>query len=72
MPASPSPISTPERVPASCPNVPSGVLQPRNTWQDRAAYDAQARKLAGMFAENFKTFEATSTAAVKAAGPVGD
>ena len=35
----------------------------------RRAYDAQAKKLATMFAENFKTFEATATAGVKAAGP---
>jgi phosphoenolpyruvate carboxykinase (ATP) len=56
-------------VPTSCPNVPAGVLKPRNTWKDQAAYDAQAQKLARMFADNFKTFEATATAEVKAAGP---
>ena len=56
-------------VPTSCPGVPSDVLNPRNTWADKAAYDAQARKLATMFAENFKTFEATASADVKAAGP---
>jgi len=57
-------------VPKSCPNVPVEVLTPRNTWTDPAAYDAQAKKLAQMFVDNFKTFEATSTAAVKAAGPI--
>jgi len=56
-------------VPTSCPGVPADVLTPRNTWSDPAAYDAQARKLANMFAENFKTFEATASAGVKAAGP---
>ena len=45
------------RRPASCPGVPPEVLKPRNTWADAAAYDAQAAKLARMFAENFKTFE---------------
>jgi phosphoenolpyruvate carboxykinase (ATP) len=57
-------------VPTSCPNVPAEVLTPRNTWKDPAAYDAQAKKLAQMFVDNFKTFEATASAAVKAAGPV--
>jgi len=56
-------------VPTSCPNVPAEVLKPRNTWKDGAAYDAQAKKLAQMFADNFKTFEATAAAEVKAAGP---
>jgi len=57
-------------VPVSCPHVPAAVLKPRNTWTDSAAYDAQARKLAGMFNENFKRFEATASDAVKAAGPM--
>jgi phosphoenolpyruvate carboxykinase (ATP) len=56
-------------VPTSCPGVPADVLQPRNTWSNPADYDAQATKLANMFAENFKTFESGVTPAVKAAGP---
>ncbi len=56
-------------VPTACPDVPSGVLRPRTTWINPAEYDAQAAKLAQMFAENFKTFEADVTAGVKAAGP---
>ena len=58
-------------VPKSCPNVPAGVLTPRSTWKDAAAYDVQAKKLAKMFVDNFKTFEATAIAEVKAAGPKG-
>jgi phosphoenolpyruvate carboxykinase (ATP) len=56
-------------VPTSCPGVPDDVLKPRTTWPDAAAYDAQAATLAGLFAENFKAFEAGVTPAVRAAGP---
>jgi phosphoenolpyruvate carboxykinase (ATP) len=56
-------------VPTACPNVPAEVLNPRSTWPDKAAYDAQARKLAGMFVENFKTFEGQVPGEVQAAGP---
>jgi phosphoenolpyruvate carboxykinase (ATP) len=56
-------------VPSGCPDVPSEVLTPRNTWTNGADYDAQAKKLAAMFVENFKTFEGGVTAEVLAAGP---
>jgi phosphoenolpyruvate carboxykinase (ATP) len=56
-------------MPASCPGVPSDVLDPRSTWADKTAYDAQAKKLAGMFTANFKTFEAQVDPTVVAAGP---
>jgi phosphoenolpyruvate carboxykinase (ATP) len=59
-------------VPASCPDVPASVLDPRGTWSDAAAYDAQARKLAKMFVENFRTFASDAAAAVTAAGPRSD
>ncbi len=42
----------------TCPGVPSGVLDPRGTWPHAADYDAQARKLARMFVDNFSNFEA--------------
>jgi phosphoenolpyruvate carboxykinase (ATP) len=56
-------------VPAWCPDVPPDVLRPRLTWPDESAYDATAARLAGMFHENFRKFEAEVTAEVKAAGP---
>ena len=56
-------------VPTTCPGVPDSVLDPRSTWPDAGKYDEQARKLAGMFVENFKTFEKDVAPAVKEAGP---
>ncbi|HEY6032760.1 MAG TPA: phosphoenolpyruvate carboxykinase (ATP), partial [Kofleriaceae bacterium] len=56
-------------VPTSCPEVPPEILSPRNTWADKAAYDAQAKKLAKLFAENFKKYEAQASAEVRAGGP---
>ena len=43
-------------MPTECPGVPDDVLDPRSTWEDKAAYDAQAEKLAKMFTDNFKNF----------------
>jgi phosphoenolpyruvate carboxykinase (ATP) len=56
-------------IPTNCPDVPQEVLIPRNTWGDKAAYDAQAKKLAGMFGQNFKQFEGDVSAEIRAAGP---
>jgi phosphoenolpyruvate carboxykinase (ATP) len=43
-------------MPTSCPNAPDELLNPRNTWADKAAYDAQANKLANMFVKNFEQY----------------
>ncbi len=56
-------------MPTSCPHVPAEVLDPRSTWSDKAAYDAQATKLATMFVDNFKAFEGDVDSAVVNAGP---
>lgn len=58
-------------VPSQIADVPNDVLSPRDTWPDKAAYDAQAQKLASMFRENFVKFEKFVTDEVKGAGPKG-
>ncbi|HZU14245.1 MAG TPA: phosphoenolpyruvate carboxykinase (ATP) [Chloroflexota bacterium] len=59
-------LSVPEHVPG----VPGEILHPRETWDDPAAYDRQAAKLAGMFRENFsKNFADQVPESVTAAGP---
>ena len=55
-------------VPTECPNVPSEVLEPRNMWIDKDAYDLSAKKLAQMFVDNFKKFENASEE-IRLAGP---
>jgi phosphoenolpyruvate carboxykinase (ATP) len=59
------------RVPNAVPGVPSEVLNPRATWADAKAYDAQAGKLAGMFRENFKRYADQVGDEVKGAAPRG-
>ena len=58
-------LAIPERVP----DVPDEVLDPRQTWSDQAAYDAQAADLVGRFIENFKQFEGEVLQEIIAAGP---
>lgn len=56
-------------VPRACPGVPSEVLVPKSSWQDAGAYDRTARKLAGLFNDNFAQFADTASEEIKAAGP---
>jgi phosphoenolpyruvate carboxykinase (ATP) len=56
-------------VPVHVPAVPDEVLDPRRTWPDPAAWDEQAAKLAAMFRDNFRKFEAGVTESVRSAGP---
>ena len=56
-------------IPTACPGVPDEVLQPKSTWSNGEAYDATADKLASMFNENFKRYEAGVSPEVNAAAP---
>ncbi len=47
-------------IPTECPNVPSEILDPKNTWIDKDSYDLSAKKLAQMFVENFNKFNNVS------------
>jgi phosphoenolpyruvate carboxykinase (ATP) len=57
-------------VPTECPEVPAQILWPRDTWADPAAYDSAARKLAGLFGDNFKKYEEQVSKEVLTASPV--
>jgi len=56
-------------VPLTCPGVPGDVLDPRETWQDKAGYDEQAQKLARMFTDNFQAFADGVPESVRNTGP---
>lgn len=55
--------------PTSCPNVPDEKLDARGMWEDKAAYDEQANKLAQMFQDNFSAKYPNMPAEIVAAGP---
>ena len=57
------------QVPTSCPGVPSEILIPANTWNDKAAYEESARKLCQMFQQNFDEKYAHMPEEIIAAGP---
>lgn len=56
-------------VPVAVPGVDASILDPRSTWADKSAYDTQARRLVGMFVDNFGKFEAHVDASVLGAAP---
>jgi phosphoenolpyruvate carboxykinase (ATP) len=57
-------------VPTSCPNVPAEVLNPKQVWADKEAYDRQAKDLAARFVKNFKQYTDMKREIVEA-GPKG-
>ncbi len=56
-------------IPTEVPGIPSEVLRPRNTWDDKAAYDKQAAHLVQLFNDNFKEFQDGVSEEVIKAGP---
>jgi phosphoenolpyruvate carboxykinase (ATP) len=56
-------------VPITVPGVPDEVLDPRNAWTDKTAYEAKARELAGMFKKNFEQFEDKASEDIMSGGP---
>ena len=54
-------------IPMSCPGVPAEILNPRNLWEDKTAYDRQAADLANRFKANFQQLDVSEV--VRAAGP---
>lgn len=56
-------------IPQKCPGVPQEMLNSRNTWKDKKAYDEKARELASKFKKNFEQFASQATPEIIAAGP---
>ena len=56
-------------MPVTCPDVPDELLNPENTWKDKAAYREKAVQLAGFFRENFEKFESVASQEILSAAP---
>lgn len=56
-------------MPTTCKNVPSEILDPRNTWETPQAYDVKANELANAFLTNFKNFEEYADEEIKTGFP---
>ena len=56
-------------VPTSCPDVPDEMLIPRKAWDNEAEFQQTAKKLAGLFQENFAKYAADATEEIRSAGP---
>lgn len=56
-------------IPQRCGDIPTEVLNPANSWTDRAAYDAMAARLADLFLTNFRKYADQASDEVLAAGP---
>jgi len=56
-------------VPKECPFVPADILDPRNTWSNKGAYDEKAKYLATMFVRNFEKYAGGVNEEVLTAAP---
>jgi len=57
------------QMPVSCPGVPSEILNPGNTWENKQKYDQKANELALAFIANFKQFEAFANEEIRSSLP---
>lgn len=57
------------RIPKECPGVPSEILNPRNTWKDKDAYDNKATELAAKFNKNFEKYASLANDEILSAAP---
>ncbi len=55
--------------PNTCPNVPDEILNPRNTWENKEAYDEKANALAMKFVKNFEQFANGASQEILEGGP---
>ncbi len=58
-------------IPTSCPDVPTEVLNPINTWSDKNAFTEKAKYLASLFNKNFEKYADGVSAEILAAAPKG-
>jgi phosphoenolpyruvate carboxykinase (ATP) len=57
------------QMPTSCPQVPAELLNPRNTWTDKSAYDLKANQLAEAFVANFEKYRDGASEAILSGAP---
>lgn len=57
------------QMPMSCPHVPAELLNPRNTWADKSAYDQKANQLAEAFVSNFEKYREGASEAILSGAP---
>ncbi|MBC7887566.1 MAG: phosphoenolpyruvate carboxykinase (ATP) [Ferruginibacter sp.] len=57
-------------IPTACNGVPSGILNPKNTWSDKALYDTKAKELALLFIANFEKYASGVSETILAAAPI--
>lgn len=57
-------------IPTSVKGLPQEILNPRNTWADKSAYDSQAKKVAQLFHENFKPYSSMLAKEIAESGPI--
>ena len=56
-------------IPTTCSNVPTEILNPRNTWKDKNAYDSKANELAKSFIKNFEQYANAANDEILQAAP---